>query len=368
MSVKLSEIIDLMEKIAPSHLAESWDNPGLAAGNPKDTVSTVLVALDVTEDVIDEAILKGADLILTHHPVLFKPLKSLRSDTPKGRIISNAIKNNIALFSAHTNLDVAKGGTNDVLAELIGLENVDILQVTHKEKLNKIAVYAPLSHAEKIKSAMFEKGAGFTGNYSHCAFYSEGTGSFKPLSGTNPYIGSLNKYELAPEVKIETICPESMTKNIISAILDSHPYEEPAYDIYTVNQGELKEGIGRIGFLPKETSFREFALSLKEKLGLSHIITVGNLENPIKKVSLCTGAGSDFIQTAAANGSHVYITGDLSYHMAQLAYDYNICLIDATHYATENLIVNYLAKCLKDKFDSLNIIESEIDGQPFKVI
>ena len=365
MSVKLQEIMDLMEQIAPASLAESWDNPGLAAGDPSDDINRVLVALDAIEPVIDEAIAKKADLILTHHPILFRPVKTLRRDTPKGKCLSKAIKNDIALFSAHTNLDIAKGGTNDELARVIGLENIGLLIETERRPLNKIVVYAPVTHTEEIKSAMFAAGAGCIGNYSDCAFFSEGKGSFRPLEGTNPYIGSQDKYEIVPEASIETICPQNLTGKVISAMLAAHPYEEAAYDIYTVNQSPFAEGLGRTGFLKEETTLREFALFLKQALGLKIIRIVGDPERKIKKISLCTGAGSEFIETAAKNGSDLYITGDISYHDAQLAYDYDIALIDATHYGTENLITEVLKARLKEAFPELDVIKSEIDGQPF---
>ena len=365
MSVKLQEIMDLMEQFAPQSLAESWDNPGLAAGDPSDGINRVLVALDAVEPVIDEAIEKGADLILTHHPILFRPVKTLRRDTPKGKSLSKAIKNDIALFSAHTNLDIAKGGTNDELARVIGLEDMGLLAETAKKPLNKIVVYAPLTHIEAVKSAMFAAGAGCIGNYSDCAFYAEGKGSFRPLEGTSPYIGEKDKYEIVPEGRIETICPQNITGKVISAMLAAHPYEEAAYDIYTVNQSPLAEGLGRTGFLKEETTLREFALSLKKALGLENIRVVGDPGRKIRKISLCTGAGSEFIAAAAENGSDLYITGDISYHDAQLAYDYDIALIDATHYASENLITEVLKKRLKNAFPELDVIKSEFDGQPF---
>ena len=368
MPVKLKEILDFMEAFAPGHLAESWDNPGLAAGHPQDEISKILVALDVTEPVLEEAISLGASLIITHHPAIFRPLKSLRRDNPKGRLLSKAIKSDVALFSAHTNLDIAKGGTNDELSRLIGLEDVEILSETAAEPLNKIVVYAPESHTEAVKNAMFEAGAGFIGNYSHCAYFSPGKGSFKPLEGTNPYIGSVGNYEITEEVRIETICPASATEKVISAMLSAHPYEEPAYDIYTVNQSPQVEGIGRIGLLKEEVPFRDFALTLKKALGLSHMKAAGDFGKTVKKIALCTGAGAEFIEKAASMGADVYITGDLTYHTAQLAYDYDICLIDATHYASENLITDVLQRRLSEKFPQIEVVKSQIDSEPLKEV
>ncbi len=367
---KVKDMMAVMEEIAPAHLAESWDKPGLAVGNPESTVKRILVALDVTKEVIAEAIEKQADMIVTHHPfLLFRKLESITADTPLGRRIYDLIVHNIAAFSAHTNLDIVKGGTNDVLAELIGLQNTELLEETESEDLEKIVVYVPMSHKEQVRNAMCEAGAGCIGHYANCTFSAEGEGTFLPLAGTNPYLGQQGILERAKEVRLETVVPASKVQQVLQAMKQAHPYEEVAYDRFLLQQKGKAEGIGRIGVLEKAVPFVEFAENLRQKLGLSCIRLTGDKHAMIKKVGLCTGSGASLLEAAIQKGADAYLTGDMKFHEAQRAVEASICVADVTHYASEVLIVPVLQKKLsqaaKEHHWDVEVICSDIDGQTF---
>lgn len=370
MSVKVKDIMGVMESIAPKKLAEGWDNPGLAIGDPEREVKKILVALDVIEPVIEEAKAIGADMIVTHHPMLlFKKIESITTENALGRRIFNLIENGIAAFSAHTNLDVAQGGTNDVLAELAGLQNIEILDETWTQALKKIVVYVPVGHEDVVRNAMCEAGAGHIGAYSHCTFGAAGKGTFLPLEGTNPFLGEQGKLEVADEIRLETIVPAEQVNAVVKAMISAHPYEEAAYDIYPVEQKGKKEGIGRIGELPEAVPFREFAAMLKEKLHLDAIRLVGDGDKMVKKVGLCTGAGVGFVALAHAKGCDAYLTADIKYHDAQEAVEKGIAVADVTHYESEVLIVPVLQKKLteaaqKNGWD-MEVVCSKVDGQTF---
>ena len=371
MSVKCFEIINFMESFAPSFLAESWDNPGLLVGSKSADIKKILVALDAEEPVIDEAVKIGADLIVTHHPFIFKGIKKIDFDEPMGRKVFKLIKNNIGVFSAHTNLDIAFGGTNDVIAKIINLKNIDILEETFSEKVFKLAVYVPKEHAEKIRQVIFEENAGEIGNYSCCTFSYEGVGTFKPLEGSNPFLGEKDKVEYAKEEKIETIVLEKNLKGLIEKIIKVHPYEEPAYDVYMLDFNGKKFGIGRIGEV-EPVLFKNFAKDLKNKLGLSDIRVVGDLEKEVKKAAICTGSGIEYMYAAKKMGADVFITSDFKYHEMQQAKELGIALIDATHYASEHAVLpyikEYLEKSLKDKNGECEVLISDFNGQPFSYL
>lgn len=370
MSARVKDIMGVMERIAPQKLAESWDKPGLAIGNPEREVRKVLVALDVIEPVIEEAKAIGAEMIVTHHPMLlFRKIESITTENALGRRIFSLIENGIAAFSAHTNLDVAAGGTNDVLAELIGLEQIEILEETWAQSLKKIVVYVPMGHEDAVREAMCAAGAGQIGAYSHCSFGAAGKGTFLPSDGTNPYIGEHGKLEFVDEIRLESIVPAEQTNAVVQAMLAAHPYEEPAYDIYPVEQKGRREGIGRIGELPQAVPFRVLAQQLKEKLGLDAIRLVGDGGKTVRKIGLCTGAGTGFFALAAAKGCDAYLTADIKYHEAQQAIEAGLAVVDVTHYASEALIVPVLRKKLAQAAAEngweLEVVCSKVDGQTF---
>ena len=347
MSVTYRQIMVAMDNLAPMHLAESWDNPGLLVGNPDDEISHVLVALDVTMDCVDYAARNKIDLIISHHPVIFNALKSIRTDDYDGRMLQKLLVHHIGVYSAHTNWDSADGGVNDILAEKIGLTNLQGLVPVQEEKLFKIAVYVPPSHVTLVRNALGESGAGFIGRYSHCSFSVPGEGQFLPLSGTHPFIGTPGVLEQTQEVRIETIVPESRLSLVLSAVKLAHPYEEPAIDIYPlVNKGRHYH-LGRIGTLPEPETARIFLRKLKRNLGIQILTYAGDEDKVISKVAVCGGSGASFIGAAKKAGAQLYLTGDVKYHEAQEAVKAGLVIADGGHFGTENPSVEILARRLQ---------------------
>ena len=369
--ISCQTLAQMVEKWAPRKLAMDWDNPGLAIGDLSGEVSKVLLTLTVTLESVEFAAKNNCGMIISHHPLFFRPLKSLKKDTPLGKIVYEAIKNDIVVYSAHTNLDVANGGINDILANLFDLQQVQVLKETYREKLNKIVVFVPRGYEDSVRSAMCNAGAGHIGNYSHCTFNTDGIGTFMPLAGTNPYIGEQNKLEKADEIRIETIVPESLRKAVINAMLKVHPYEEVAYDIYPLENLGSEIGLGRIGYLKAAVTLKEFCQIVKDKLNIPHIRVVGDLDKTVSKVALCGGAGGDLIQAAAFCGADVLVTGDVKYHDALDATDLGLAVIDAGHFATESIILPALKEYLEGQIGLLNKeVEISIyeDADPFVII
>ena len=363
----LKTIIKKIESKYPLNLAYDWDNVGLLVGDFDMNVEKVLVVLEANEKVIDEAIENNIDLIITHHPFIFKKMNKINTMDLKGKLIHKLIKNDIALYSMHTNFDIAYDGLNDYFMKLMGFENSKVLEVTNTETLYKLAVYVPNTHVDKVKNALSDAGAGHIGNYSHCSFSSQGIGSFKPLDNANPYIGSLGEVELVEEVKIETIVPNKTLGGVISSMIKAHPYEEVAYDIYKLeNKGETV-GLGRYASIDGQLNLESLCEKIKLKLNMNHIRVVGDLNTKIKKVAVVTGAGSDMVSLAKSKNCDVIITGDVKYHEAQDALDMGMTIIDCGHFDTEDIFKDVMKRFL-DTIENIETIRSEIYLNPFKII
>jgi dinuclear metal center YbgI/SA1388 family protein len=347
-----------MEELAPAELTQSWDNTGLMLGDAEQEVYTVLVALDVTGDVINEAINNKADMIITHHPLIFKPLYNIRKGTPIGDKIHKLIQNNISVFSAHTNLDMVDGGVNDILALQLGLIDIKTLKPIETEKLKKIVVFVPVEYADKVREAMAEAGAGHIGNYSDCSFIMRGLGTFKPLEGSDPFVGQIGNLENVEECRIETIVTEKFLKKVIKAMIEAHPYEEAAYDVYSVENTTKEYGFAKVGKLEKEMSVSEFSEKLKLALNTSFVKMVGNPEKKIRTVAVSSGAYSEITQMAKAKKVDVIVTGDLKYHDAQDILECEMCAIDAGHFATEDIIVSVIVNHISKIDENINVIKS----------
>lgn len=349
MSVKLKEIIKVIESIAPKHLAENWDNVGLQIGSYQQSVGRVLLTLDVTPEVINEAINKKADLIIAHHPFIFKGLKTLSTDSEKGRSITNLIKNDIALYVAHTNLDKAEVGLNDFLAARLGLEWIRTLNPSDPETLYKLVVYVPSDATEKMVEVFGKNGAGAIGPYDYCTFRSSGIGTFRPLAGANPFIGKVDSLEKVNEDRIEAIVPGKILKNLISQLKKNHPYEEMAHDVYPLENGRFmnQNGLGKIGLLPKPMSAKDFTQYVKKSLNLFMVRGAGIRPEIIRRVALCSGAGGDMIGIAKAQKADVLITGDLKHHDGQRAAENNFWVLDAGHFGTEKWVVQCFENIIK---------------------
>jgi dinuclear metal center YbgI/SA1388 family protein len=364
------EIIQLFEQFSPKALAMEGDKIGLQIGNLNKPVQKVLVALDVLDQVVDEAIEKDVDLIIAHHPPIFRPLKKITGESASGQLITKLIKHDIAVYAAHTNLDVAKGGVNDLLAEAIGLKNTEVLVPTYDDKLIKLVVYVPEEDAHRLREALGNAGAGAIGDYSHCSFSANGTGRFLPGESTNPHIGEQGRLEAVGETRIETIFPKSLERKVISAMIKAHPYEEVAYDLYPLeNKGE-QLGLGRIGTV-EETNLKGFAEHVKKSLDVKTVRVVGPLDAKVKKVAVLGGDGNKYYSQAKFRGADVYITGDIYYHTAHDAMMAELNMIDPGHNVEKVMkvgVAKKMEKLAQEKGFNVEFIASECHTDPFEFI
>lgn len=348
MSTKAQTIFSLIEEIAPKYCAEEWDNVGLMVGRYNRDVSRILISLELNSDVLKEAVQNNIDLIITHHPLIFNPLKNIRYDIPQGKYVYELIKNNIDLYSCHTNLDASRDGLNDYIALKLGLKDIDILDIIGRDSYKKLVVFVPKGYEEIVRNALGNAGAGFIGNYSHCTFMTDGKGTFLPHEGSNPFLGNIGKIEETDEYRIETIVPDRLLKKAVTAMLKVHPYEEVAYDIYPLeNEGKVY-GIGRIGYTDNEYNLYEYALNVKQLLGLKEVRIGGEVEKKIKKVAVVNGSGGSYVSKAYYAGADVLVTGDVSYHQYQDAKALGLAVIDAGHYGTEKHFVQFMSRYLKE--------------------
>ncbi len=360
--MKIKALIAEIERIAPLSFQESYDNSGIQVGNIDNETNSVLLTLDVNEQVVDEAIKKKSSLIISHHPIIFNGLKKLVGKNSTERTVIKAIKNDIAIYSCHTNLDSAWNGVNIKLAEKLGLKSIKILKSV-SGTLKKLVTFVPLEHAEKVRTALFNAGAGQIGNYDSCSYNINGNGTFKANKNTNPFVGKIDELHTESETRIETIFPEYLTNKILEALYSSHPYEEIAFDIYTLDNTYNKQGIGAIGILENpsdETIFLEF---IKKKLNCKFIKHSALIRKKIKKVAVCGGSGSFLISEAIAQHADAYVTADIKYHQFQEP-DNKILLIDAGHFETENHTLEIFYEIINKKFPNFATYFSKVNINP----
>ncbi|MGI6129086.1 MAG: Nif3-like dinuclear metal center hexameric protein [bacterium] len=353
MAVKASYVTSLIEELAPKRLAEDWDNVGWQVGDSRSDVTTVLVSLDPSPGALAEAKRLQAELLITHHPLLFRPLKRLRLDVPAERLIAQFLEAGVNVYTAHTNLDNAPQGTSQVLANKLGLTDTEVLVPGQRQKLYKIVTFVPPSHVGNVRQALAAAGAGWIGNYSHCTFQVAGKGTFLPFPGTNPHIGQPGVTQCVDELRLETIVAEEHLGLSINRMLAAHPYEEVAYDVYPlVREGQVY-GLGRVGTLPKKITLVDLCQRIKEALELPIVTVTGDKNKPIHKVAVCGGSGSSLVGRAHFVGADVLVTGDVKYHDAMEADLLGLSLVDAGHAGTENPVVlalkNYLTAKLTDR-------------------
>jgi dinuclear metal center YbgI/SA1388 family protein len=360
--MKIKEIVKLLEQFAPLNYQESYDNSGLIVGNPEMEVNAVLVSLDTTEEVVNEAIAIGANLIVSHHPIIFSGLKKLTGKTYVERTVIKAIENKIAIYSIHTNLDSVRGGVSEKMANLLNLSNIKILK-PKTEDLLKLAFYVPLAQADQVRDAIFNAGAGKIGNYDSCSFNTQGFGTFRANSYANPFVGEKGQLHLENEVKIETIFPKYLQNSVLSALLSSHPYEEVAYDVYALQNENPLVGFGVVGFLENELSEKEFLYFLKEKFALKAIKHTPFLQKKIKKVALCGGSGSFLLRNAIAAEADVFISGDFTYHQYFDA-EGKILIADIGHFESEQYTQDLLIEFLLNQFSDLQIAKTKVNTNP----
>lgn len=362
------QIIQLFETWAPKRYAEDWDSVGLQVGQLNRSVTKVLVSLDVDERIVDEAIARGAELIIAHHPLLFRPLKRVWTDTPEGRIVEKCIKHDIQVYAAHTNLDVAEGGVNDLMADALQLENTTPLMKSYGEDLYKLVVFAPLENAEAIRQALGDAGAGEIGEYTHCSYEMIGTGRFTPSERAKPHIGRAGEAEEVEEVRIEVIIPHFSKSRVMKALLQAHPYEEPAFDLIPLAQQTDEKGLGRIGTLAEPMTLREFAEHAKRALNVPAVRVVGDVERSIKKVAVLGGSGSKYIHQAKQQGADVYVTGDMDFHTAQTCEKLHLAIVDPGHHAEKVMIAGVAEKmdtlCEEEGYE-VEWLQSEVNTETF---
>ena len=349
MQAKVKDIAQILENLFPLHLAEKWDNVGLQIGSCLNPVSRVLVALDIDNEVLQYGLEQKVDMIVTHHPLFFNGIKSINYDQSQGRLLKGIITAGINVYSAHTNLDAGDRGLNQILAERIGLNHIKLLDKRHTEVLYKLVVYVPVDHESSVRQAILEAGAGHIGMYKDCSFRIKGTGSFRPLEGSRPFIGQQGSLEELDEYRLETVVPQSRLEKVLQKMEQVHPYEEVAYDVYRLEKPCSVFSLGRMGKLSTEMTLQELCLQIKNCLGLGYVRVVGDLKKPVRKVGVVSGAGASFIEKAQQQGCDVLLTGDLKYHEAKDAINLGIAVIDAGHQGTEQIMSSYLCNILREE-------------------
>ena len=347
--MKVSDVMSIMDAFAPQHLAESWDNPGLAIGDPEAEVHKILLALTPTLQVFEAAQARGADMVVTHHPFIFKGLKTLRTDRAAGRAADFCIRHGIAVFCAHTNLDIARGGVNDVLADRLGLVNVRDFVVTETVPSVKLVTFVPPDHAESLKQALFAAGAGSQGNYDACCWQTEGRGQFRPNAAAHPYLGRVYQVEQTPETRLEVLVDDDKLAAVLAAFRAAHPYEEPAFDILHNHGFVRRESIGRVGDLPQALPLGTWLEEVKQSLDLPLLRYTGPADRMIRTVACCGGSAAEYLADAARCGADCYVTGDTKYHNAQAALEMGLALVDVGHFGGERPVLEKVRDLLVDQ-------------------
>jgi len=350
---RVSDIVAALFEFAPESLAESWDNVGLLVGDAQAEVSRALIALDVTDRVLAQAAKQSAQLVVAHHPIMLQPVKRVREDEALGRLLARALRRRVSICAMHTNLDVAPGGLSDRLAHLIGLSD------TRGREFVKLAVFTPPEALDAVRAAICGAGAGRIGNYADCSFQSSGTGSYRPLEGAQPYAGTVGQLESADELRLEVLVPRDALAEALVAMREAHPYEEVAYDVYSLENQIPGAGLGRVGQLPSPATIAELAARVREALGAEQVKVAAARGRSAQTVAVCPGSGGDLVSAAVRAGANALVTGDVKYHQALEAAEWGLTVIDAGHGATERPAVALMAEFLGDRFgDALQLIRA----------
>ena len=360
----IAEITAVLEKTAPLYLQEDYDNAGLIIGEGNLLCSGVLLTLDVTEQVIDEAISSNCNLIVAHHPIIFKGLKKLNGANYVEKTVIKALRNNIAIYACHTNLDNVIHGVNAMIADKLGLVNRSIL-LPKADQLLKLTVYVPESHCGILLDALFSAGAGEIGKYSECSFVSEGIGSFKPGADANPYLGKIGIRETGNEKKVEVVFPVWKQSAILRAMRENHPYEEIAYDVLALSNTYQEVGAGMVGELESAMNETDFIKQISAVFGLSVVKHTPFLGKMVKKVSVCGGSGSFLTSTARKVGADVYITSDIKYHEFFDAND-SILLLDIGHFESEQFTIELFHRVLRQNSPNFALLKSKVNTNPVR--
>jgi dinuclear metal center YbgI/SA1388 family protein len=362
--MKLSQLTAYLESLAPLAYQEEYDNAGLIVGQPDQEIYQALISLDCTEAIVDEAIATNCQVIVSHHPIVFKGLKKFNGKTYVERVVEKAIRNNIALYAIHTNLDNIKAGVNARICETLGLKNYHILAPKHN-LLKKLVTYVPAAHADEVRNALFNAGAGNIGNYNEVSFNANGIGTFKPNEHANPYVGEVGKRQMETEVRMETIYPAILESKILMALILAHPYEEVAYDLYNLTNQDQEVGSGMIGELEFPEEAEAFLYRIKEKMHAHVIRHTAFTGKQVKKVAVCGGAGGFLLKQAVAAGADVFITADYKYHEFFDA-EGKIIIADIGHFESEQFTQQLLCEIIQKKFTNFAVRLTEVNTNPVK--
>ena len=360
--MKIKEVIQYLEEVAPLTYQESYDNSGLIVGDAQEEVQKILVSLDCTEAVVDDAIAKGCNLIVSHHPIVFSGLKKFTGKNYVERVVIKAIKHNIALYAIHTNLDNVLGGVSSKMAERLDLVDQAIL-APKSGLLKKLVVYVPRANVEDVRAALFEAGAGAIGDYDECSYNTAGYGTFRPLEGADPAIGKVGEQERVEETKIEVIYPAQLERKILVSMLASHPYEEVAYHIVAIENPHTYVGSGVIGNLIQPMEEGEFLRYLKNRMNLQVIRHTETLGKPISRVAVCGGAGGFLLGDAKRSGADIFITADYKYHEFFDA-EGQLIIADIGHFESEQFTQELLLDIIQKKFAHAAVLLTEVETNP----
>lgn len=362
--MKISTITGFLESLANISLQESYDNAGLITGDNNWDCTGVICSLDSTEEIVNEAIEKKCNLIVAHHPIIFGGLKKINGKNYVEKTVIAAIKNNIAIYAIHTNLDNVKEGVNGKIAAMLGLQNLTVLS-PRENILKKLFTFVPLAQAEQVRTAVFEAGGGHIGNYSECSFNTEGAGTFKAGQGTDPFVGRTGERHFEKEIRVEIIFPGFVENKIVAAMRAAHPYEEVAYDIINLANTHPGIGSGIVGELPSAVDGKQFLSLVKKVFKLQVVRHTPVIDKPVKKVAVCGGAGSFLISKALASGADAYVTADMKYHEF---FDANgrMLITDVGHYESEQFTINLLQEVLAEKFPTFAVLKTEVETNPVR--
>lgn len=358
----IQELVDFLNTNIPLDIQEEYDNSGLLVGDTRQELKGVLISVDATEEVIDEAIRKEANFVLTHHPVIFSGLRNITGKNYVERTVIKAIRNNIVIYAAHTSLDNLKDGINFKMADKLGLKNQTILKPA-KNQLLKLVFFVPHDHADAVRKAVFDAGAGIVGDYEGCSYNLDGKGSFRPGEGTDPYVGQMGQMHFEEETRVETWLPRHKTGQVLKAMNEAHPYEEVAYDLYPLLNSDRETGAGVIGELDEEIPEKEFLDQLKQTFNLPAIRHTKLLYSFVSRIALCGGSGSFLLEDAIAQGADAFVSADFKYHRFFDAED-KILIADIGHYESEAVAKDFFYELLREKFHNFAVHLSEINTNP----
>ncbi len=362
--MKLSQLTTYLETLAPLQYQEEYDNAGLIVGQPDKEVTQALISLDCTEAVVDEAIATNCEVIISHHPIVFKGLKKFNGKTYVERVVEKAIRNNIALYAIHTNLDSVLDGVNARICDTLGINNRHILS-PKQNILKKLVTYVPISHADQVRNALFVAGAGNIGNYTETSFNTEGSGTFKANEDANPYVGEAGVRHTESEIKIETIYPGNLESKVLMALILAHPYEEVAYDLYALTNQHQQVGSGMVGELDNPINAEDFLRLIKDRMQTGVIKHTELTGWPIKKVAVCGGSGSFLLKQAIASGADMFITADYKYHEFFDA-EGKIIIADIGHFESEQFTQQLLQDMLQEKFPAFATRLTSVNTNPVR--